>query len=303
MIRHTVKQDDTLLNVLLEVYKGASKQKVKHIMQHSQLTVNGKVITKHQNFELKSADVLTIESLENTLKKVAKPTRSRPIAIYFEDDYYMVGLKPAGILSCGDKTGRTDNSYHKMLESFVTQREGNKTKLWVVHRIDREVEGLLIFAKSEEAQFKLKEVWETVTKKYITLVENKPNPETGTVENWLRDGAKQVVSAFNREMEGSKFAKTEYKYLRAEGKYHVIEVMLHTGRKNQIRVHMQGLGCSIVGDRKYGADSSVMRQIRLAAYFLEFKHPYTGNPVNVKYYPAAIFFKPSANHDEQYKIV
>jgi len=303
MIKYKVKQDSTLLLTLLEVYKGASKQKVKQIIQHSKIIVNGKTASKLPNSELKKDDLLELVKLEKNIKTNVKPTRSKPIAIYYEDQYYLVALKPAGILSCGDKTGRSGNSYHKLLESFISQRDDIKTLLWVVHRIDREVEGLLIFAKSEEYQYKLKENWDEVTKKYLALTEGKPENENGIIESWLRDGEKQYVSSFKKQVEGSKFAKTQYKYLRPEGKYHLLEILLHTGRKNQIRVHLSDARCPIVGDRKYGADKKFVRQIRLSAFYLEFNHPFTNNPVVVKYYPSGWFFKPSEDSDEQYKIL
>jgi 23S rRNA pseudouridine1911/1915/1917 synthase len=123
------------------------------------------------------------------------------------------------------------------------------------------------------------------------------------VENWLRDNPVKYVEAFDFEIPGSKFARTEYTFLRREGDYYLVEIMLDTGRKNQIRVHMSQLGCPIVGDRKYGATSKVIRQVRLAACRLDFIHPVTKKPVHISYTPSRRFFHPAKDTDEKYRII
>jgi len=302
-MRYKLKQNTTLIEAVLEIYKGISKQKAKQIITYYELIKNGIEIDHHPNQLLEKGDVLEINKLEPNKAKNLVPNRNNPIAIHFEDEHLVVALKPAGIISCGSKTDKKDNSFHIVLQEYMQKRDEKKTKLWIVHRLDKEVEGLILFAKSEQIQQLIKDNWQQVTKKYLALTEAKPEPENGIIENWLREVAEQRVVGFNKEVPDSKFAKTEYRYLRAEKGYHLLEVQIFTGRKNQIRVHLAGINCPIVGDRKYGADASVLRQIRLAAYKIEFMHPVTKNKLALEYMPTARFFKPSKTENESYKVM
>ncbi len=302
-MRYTVKKDSTLLEAVLEMHHGISRQKAKQLIGFSSFTIDGKRVKSHPTLTVKLGQVIEAEKRAKVDKGVKVPSRKNPISIYFEDNYFVVGLKPAGILSCHDRAQESTPSFHKYLEAFIHKRDDKKLRLWPVHRLDKEVEGLIIFAKSEEYQQLLKENWQEVEKKYLALVEGKPNSESGVIQSWLREATDQKVYSFKKEVEGSKFAKTEYKYIRQERDYHLIEISLHTGRKNQIRAHLNSIGCPIVGDRRYGADSRVTRQIRLAAYKIEFRHPISEQLISLEYKPTSRFFKPSYSEDENYKII
>lgn len=302
-MKYTVKKDCTLLEAVMEMYHGISKQKAKQMIGFSGFTIDGKRVKNHPTLPVKIGQTIVIEIVAKVDKETKIPNKQSPISIYFEDSYFIIGFKPAGILSCHDRLQKNAPSFHKYLEAFLLNRDEKKLRLWPVHRLDKEVEGLLIFAKSEDYQQVLKNKWQTVSKKYLTLTEGKPVPESGIVETWLKEGQDKKVYSLKKEVEGSKFSKTEYKYIRQEKSYHLIEITLHTGRKNQIRSHMNFLGCPIVGDRRYGADSSVNRQIRLAAYKLEFNHPYTDQLIRLEYKPSNRFFNPSINEDENYRII
>jgi 23S rRNA pseudouridine1911/1915/1917 synthase len=301
-MKYNTKKAATLLDTVLEMYFGVSKQKAKQIITHSEFIVDGKKIDKHPLQIIEAGKTIEIvkESKSNQNKL---PNRNNPVAIYFEDNYFIVALKPAGILSCGDKSNLNNKTFHKLLENFLFGRDEKKKRLWIIHRLDKEVEGLIMFAKNEEMQEVMKENWSTVNKKYLALCENRPKQDSGFLEGWLKEGQHQKVMSFSKEIEGSKFAKTEFQYIRQEKSFHLIELKLHTGRKNQIRVQLSDIGCPIVGDRKYGADDSVKRQVRLAAYYLEFIHPVAEEKIILEYKPISRFFNPSKNEDENYKIV
>ena len=302
-MKYTLKKSSTLLEAVMEIYKGISKQKAKQILGHSDFLLDGKKIKRHAMLKIEAGKVLEIIHHEKNRIQNRIPDKRTPVAIYYEDLYFVIAMKPAGILSCGHKDLPVNNSYHKVLESYLSDRDEKKVRLWVVHRLDREVEGLILFARSEKFQARIKEMWPQVTKKYLALTENKPEPPSGIIENWLIDTSMQKVIASEEQVEGSKFAYSEYKYIKKVKNYHLIEIQLHTGRKNQIRVHMAGINCPIVGDRKYGADASVVRQVRLASCSIEFVHPFTQKQVSVKYSPPARFFNPSQKNDEKYKIL
>ncbi|MFH2140889.1 MAG: RluA family pseudouridine synthase [Bacteroidota bacterium] len=301
-MKYTLKNTLTLLEAVMEAHKGISRQKAKQIISYSSFLVNGKKTDRHAKNTIQAGSILEIipSHMDNDAQKI--PGRKDLITIYFEDNFLIVGLKPAGVLSCGNKEAKINNSYHKWLEAYLSEREQKKIRLWVVHRLDKEVEGLIIFARSEIIQQKFKDIWKGVSKKYIALTENKPDPPEGIIENWLIDTPSQKVYAYDHEVTESKFARTHYSFLRNEDKYSVVEIVLDTGRKNQIRVHMAGINCPIVGDIKYGADTALKRQIRLAAYKLNFIHPVSSQSINLQYKPSVRFFKPSKNQDENYKV-
>jgi 23S rRNA pseudouridine1911/1915/1917 synthase len=302
-MKYTVKKTSTLIDTIMDIYKGISKQKAKQLLNYATITLDGSLIDNYPKKTIEAGQVLELSKDVKTEKRIALPTKNRPVSIYFEDNYYIVGLKPAGILSCHDQKQETTKSYHKVLEAFLFHRDEKKLRLWPVHRLDKEVEGLIIFAKSEEFQELMKDKWKDVSKKYLALTEGKPEPESGILENWLKEGTEQRVFVYQKEIDGSKLAKTEYTWLRKVKNYHLLELSLHTGRKNQIRAHLSSIGCPIAGDRKYGADASVNRQIRLSAYKLEFKHPVNQHQIVLEYVPSERFFNPSKTEDEKYKII
>jgi len=301
-MKYTTKKSATLIETVMEIYHGVSKQKAKQIISHSDFLIEGNKIDKHPKSIIEAGKILEIQkenkSIENKL-----PNRNNPVSIHFEDNYLIVALKPPGILSCGDKSNLNNKTFQKLLENYIFNRDEYKKRLWIIHRLDKEVEGLIMFAKNEEIQIEIKENWNRVEKRYLALCENRPKQDEGFIESWLKEGQHQKVLSYPKEIEGSKYAKTTYQYLRKEKAYHLLELLLHTGRKNQIRVQLESIGCPIVGDRKYGADDSVKRQVRLAAYKLEFQHPVTDEKIRLEYKPISRFFNPSKNEDEDYKIV
>jgi len=296
----TVQTDTTALEFILALNKGMSKQKAKDLLKNSHFTCDGVAakllpstpLAQGQSIEIFKGRAVTVANVH--------PSRSGPVVIKHEDESLLIAVKPAGVLSCNDRT-QPGVAFTKVLQDYLTTRERRKIYVWIVHRLDREVEGLLLFAKTEEIQQRLKDDWKQTKKQYLALVEGKPNPPSGTIESWLRDTPSHKVEVHKVEVEGSVFAKTEYKTLKSIGAYRLLEITLHTGKKNQIRAHLESIGCPIVGDRKYGADDSVVRQVRLVASSLEFVHPVSGKVIAVRYEPKASFYAPSKRQDERYK--
>ncbi len=303
MMKYKVKKTANLLETIMELYHGVSRQKAKQIITNSLFTKNGQPLANHPKEVLEAGDLLEVLKPDNQVKKVTLPKRSQPFALYFEDEHLVVGIKPAGILSVADQNHPKEKSYHKMLEQYLANRDEEKTRLWVVHRMDRELEGLMLFAKSENIQQKMVENWSKTTIKLTALTEGRPEENKGTIENWLLESDLRTLVPASKDHPEAHRAKTAWQYIRPEGANHVLEVQVIEGRNKQIRAHLSGLGCPIVGDRKYGADGGVLRQIRLSANRMEFDHPTSGKRTTLSYQPAKFFFAPTGGANEQYKIM
>ncbi|MBL7139145.1 MAG: RluA family pseudouridine synthase [Bacteroidales bacterium] len=264
----------TLSELLLKEFRHASRTTVKKMIAHGNVKVNGRMNTN-------PATRVTPEDTVEYTKQVINLNRMKPpYSIIFEDDYLLVAEKPAGLLTVGDR-GQGGTSFYKELLEYVKENTEGKERLYVVHRLDREVSGLLVFAKTEKIQQQLKNDWNHTRKLYYALVEGFPEKEKGTIRSWLEEGKEQKVFS-GRESEHSKLAITHYRIMDKSPDYTLLEVELETGRKHQIRAHLSEMGCPVVGDRKYGADDRFERRIRLHAYYLSIKHPITGAPLEFK---------------------
>jgi len=295
-MKFTVKTSETLFEALQAMYPQSSKQSLRKMIQHSKISCNGEPLQLPKD-PVKPGDLIIMEARP---EKEIWQIYGHKIEILFRDEYLLIAHKPAGILTSGESTAKSP-TFHKMLETALNEDAKYRQRLFIVHRLDREVAGLVVFALSDDVKEKLKENWPEVKKTYLCLTRSKPEKPIGTVRSWLKDGAKQKVFYYNHEIPDSKFAVTNYRFVKTIGKYHLFEVNLETGRKNQIRVHMAEIGCPIVGDWKYGADKSVERQIRLLAWKIEFLHPVTGDHISVEAPVIRRFYYPSEKENEKYK--
>jgi 23S rRNA pseudouridine1911/1915/1917 synthase len=267
-------KEDTLINLLHEEFKTSSRTRIKKMILNGNVSVNGKVIT-NPILRIGHRDVI-----EYTKYRAPFNTQDAPFPVLYEDEDLIVVVKPAGLLTYGEK-GTTGTSLYRMMNDFLRDRSKGKEKIFVCHRLDREVSGILVFAKSEEIQDKIKEKWKETEKRYYALVEGKPPEKEGTVESWLKENKAQKVYTA-REAPDAKFAVSHYKIIKELPEHTLVEVRIDTGRKHQIRVHLSDLGCSIVGDWKYGASRKVQGHIRLHAFYFAMKHPVSGKPLEFK---------------------
>jgi len=273
MIIH-VSAPMTLSELLLNEFRDASKTTVKKIIAHGNVKVNGKMNTNP------AAKVNPGDAVEYIKQVVHRSKINPPYPVAYEDNYLLVAEKPAGLLTVGER-GLGGTSFYKELLEYVKENSDGKERLYVVHRLDREVSGLLVFAKTEELQQKLKNDWQNTRKLYYALVEGSPEENKGTIRSWLVQGNNQKMFS-GRVSENAKLAVTHYKVMDRSPDYTLLEVELETGRKNQIRVHLSEMDCPVVGDRKYGADDRFERRIRLHAYYLAINHPATGEALEFK---------------------
>jgi 23S rRNA pseudouridine1911/1915/1917 synthase len=202
---------------------------------------------------------------------------AKTIEILYEDNHIIAVNKPAGVLVQGDKTG--DQTLADLVKDYikVTKDKPGDVYLGIVHRLDRPVSGVVLFAKTSKALIRLNKMFaERETKKiYWAVVTKRPQEESGKLVHWLRkDEEKNRSKAFANEAKHTKYAELNYKMLRGSDRYTLLEVYPKTGRHHQIRVQLSKMGCAIKGDLKYGAPrNNEDASIHLHARRLEFEHP------------------------------
>ena len=268
----TVERESRTLDFLLENVKGKSRNAVKNLLTHRQVLVDGAVVTRHDTPLLPGQRVVI-------LPPGAPAPADLPFPICYEDDWLLAIEKPAGLLAVASDAERQRTAYRMVLEHQRAKDEG--AQLYVVHRLDQDTSGLLLFAKSREIREQLQKDWETAVQErvYAAVVSGAPKEREGVVRSFLKETKTHLVYSTNDPR--GKEAITEYQVKKSANGYSLLELYLHTGRKNQIRVHMKDLGCPVVGDRKYGGEKSPIGRLCLHAGRLTFTHPVTGETVSL----------------------
>jgi 23S rRNA pseudouridine1911/1915/1917 synthase len=184
--------------------------------------------------------------------------------------------KPTGLLSMGSAHEKEKTAHRILNEHLRTLTKSRLQQIFIVHRLDRETSGLMIFARSEAAQAALQRDWKQVTKRYLAVVEGVPDPAHGT----LRDNLAETTSLMvHRVAQGGELAITHYRVIGRYGDKALLELTLETGRKHQIRVQLAFLGHPVIGDRKYGKRTDLARRLALHSCELRFRHPVSGTPM------------------------
>ncbi|MBE0504340.1 MAG: RNA pseudouridine synthase [Desulfuromonadales bacterium] len=198
------------------------------------------------------------------------------MTILHEDKEIIVVVKPAGLLTVGTERDKTRTA-HYLLNDYVRKGDPkSRNRVYVVHRLDQDTSGILLFAKSEAAKIFLQENWENTEKYYLAIVHGRLTPQEGVISSYLSENAAQRVYSTPDPAKG-KLAHTEYKVLQEGRKgFSLVEIHLLTGRKHQIRVHFAEKGHPLVGDRKYNNHAPVANRLALHARSLAFTHPFNG---------------------------
>jgi 23S rRNA pseudouridine1911/1915/1917 synthase len=273
--RFTVSSRCELLPYLLRLPLGLSRKQAKDLLRFRAVTVARMTTVRHDT-QLEPGDVVTIAAG----KQVPAPSLDRHgLKIVYLDEDLVIVDKSAGLLSMGSD-GEKERTAHRILNEHLKALTGSDSQqAFIVHRLDRETSGLMMFARSRAIQAALQENWKTVTKKYLAVVEGLPAKAEGT----LRDNLVESKSfRMHRVDRGGAVAITHYRVLRKGRENCLLELTLETGRKNQIRVQMAGLGHPVVGDRKYGATTDPARRLALHSCELNFRHPVSGAPMNFR---------------------
>jgi len=273
-VRHFTVTDKILLqDFLFATLKDLKKTKIKQILKFGSVHVNGREVTWYQH-PLKPGDKVEILGKERAAAERSKTELG--IKIHFEDKDILVAEKPPGLLTMGTEREKEATLYFMLNDYERSKTKDESGRVYIVHRLDRDASGLIVFAKNDATKRALQGHWELATKKYYAITEGTPKEKEGTVENFLREDNFKRVFSTSKDHPDAMHAVTHYRVLRENGGYALVEVKLETGRKNQIRVHLASLGCPIMGDEKYGAKSDPFRRLALHACFLSFPHPATG---------------------------
>lgn len=262
-----VRKPALLMDFLLKEMAGISRNKVKDILTGHGVTVDKKLVTQY-NFMLEPNMVVRVSK-----HKRSTELNNKYVKIVYEDKDIIVIEKNTGILSLAATT--QSFSVKTILDEYFKRRHF-KCTAHIVHRLDRDTSGLMIYAKTIEAQQILEENWQNIVtdRRYVAVVCGKMEKEGGTVSSWLKDN-KAFITYSSPTDNGGKYAVTHYHTLKTSDDFSLVELKLETGRKNQIRVHMKDLGHPVAGDVKYGNGRNPIGRLALHAYRLNFYHPIT----------------------------
>lgn len=265
--------DAQLLEWLLVMLAPMNRTRVKQVLRSGRVHINGTSVTRHDH-TLRAGDKVAIS------RDAPLPApEASGLAIVYEDAHIIVIDKPTGLLAVATASEKTDTAFVRLSEYLAAHNAGRP---FVVHRLDRETSGLLLFARSAEVRDQLQANWEEVTKTYLAVVEGTPRPAEGVIENYLTEGRDLRVRASKHPGPEAKRAVSRYKVRTSRAGFSLVEVTLETGRKHQIRVHMAGLGCPVAGDKMYGATANPTKRLCLHAWRLAFDHPVTALPVELE---------------------
>lgn len=284
---YSVEETIDLLPFLLKMITNKSRNSIKSLLTREQVQVDGKVITQH-NHPLLPGQTVQIQSNKESLKRTALTG----VTILHEDDDILVINKEAGILSVAANQPEEMTAYRQLTQ--YVKEENRKNRVFIVHRLDRDTSGVMVYAKTEAVKQTLQNNWKEVVeeRKYTALVEGVVSEEEATISSWLTESKSMRVYS-NPTDNGGKHAVTHYKKIQGNHHYSLLEVQLETGRKNQIRVHMQEIGHPVVGDKKYGATNNPLNRLGLHASTLSFLHPRTGKLVQYTALAPTVFYSKS----------
>jgi 23S rRNA pseudouridine1911/1915/1917 synthase len=265
----TVEKKDTLLACLLISLPHKSRNLLKAVLRDGQVTVDGTPISQFDH-GLRSG-----QRIEVRWDKKTPQQQPHGLNIVYEDQELIVINKPAGLLTIATDKEKRKTAY-AVLSNYVKQ-EDPENKIFVIHRLDRETSGLLMFAKNETIKIQIQENWSTTIEQrtYIGVVEGEVQQQEGTILSWLKESKAFIVYSSQNPQHGQK-AVTHYKKIKGNTTFSLLQINLETGRKHQIRVHMQDIQHPIIGDSKYGSTQSPIRRMGLHAQVLAFTHPKTG---------------------------
>ena len=267
----TVDEPAELLPFLFAAWPLAKKKQVRSWLKHQAVMVNGRISSQF-NHPLKPGDVVAIRA-----DRYAPPETvlASGIKVFFEDASLLVIEKPANLLSIASEAEQEKTAYFQLTDYLRRGNPNIRERVWIVHRLDRETSGLMVFAKTAAAKATLQGSWESAEKRYLAVVEGNLPKGEGVFESYLDETSPFKVFSVPRTAT-TRHAVTHYKVLKQGKGRSLVELTLKTGRRHQIRVHLKDAGCPVVGDEKYGAKTNPAKRLGLHSCALRIPHPVTG---------------------------
>jgi len=267
---YAVAEESNLIDFLLHTLP-MSANKVKDTLKGRGIKVDGRTVTRH-DYALKPGMKVSVSR-----SKRQDMFKSRFVKVVYEDRWLVVVEKNIGILSMA--AGHSSLNVKSVLDDYF-QRTRQKCRAHVVHRLDRDTSGLMVYAKDIDTEQMFEHDWHEIVydRRYVAVVSGEMEDDEGTVANWLKDN-KAYVTYSSPVDNGGKYAVTHFHTLSRTVRHSLVEFKLDTGRKNQIRVHTADMGHPVCGDPKYGNGDDPIHRLCLHAYRLCFTHPRTGEPM------------------------
>ncbi|MBQ4296042.1 MAG: RluA family pseudouridine synthase [Prevotella sp.] len=264
---YVVDHEAPLLEYLLQTLQGQSRSKTKATLQGRGVLVDGKCVTQF-DFPLQPGMKVSVSK-----SKRNNQFTSRYVSIVYEDKYLIVVDKAPGILSMA--AGHSSLNVKSVLDDYFAKSK-QRCHAHVVHRLDRDTSGLLVYAKDMETEQTLEHNWHDIVydRRYVAVLSGEMEEDGGTIANWLKDN-KAYVTYSSPVDNGGKYAVTHFHTLARTTEHSLVEFKLETGRKNQIRVHAADMGHPVCGDKKYGNGDDPVHRLCLHACLLCFYHPVT----------------------------
>ena len=283
LLTFKVAKDAVLIEFVMEKMYGISRNRAKALITNRVVLVNN-AITTHPLAELKAGQVVQIDRSKRKMS-----FHSNELDIVYEDPYLLIIDKHPGLLSMSNNSRQ--QTVQTVLNRYLEKGGGRNTS-HLVHRLDRDTSGLMVYAKDVQTQQTLINGWQQLVtdRRYIALVEGELENSRGRIQSWLTED-KRFITHSSPVDNGGKLAVTHYEVMASSNGYSLVECELETGRKNQIRVHMADLGHPVVGDHKYGSENDPIRRLGLHAYMLCFVHPVTGKHMRFETPVPALFEK------------
>ena len=275
MKEYIVEEKMILIDYLRKTFTKLSKNNIKSLLTKEMVLVNDSVQTRY-DFELSKGDKVVIRET-----KIKGTKFKKDINIIYEDEDIIAINKPSGLLTIANNKEKELTLYHFVMEYLKKKDKHNK--VFIIHRLDKETSGIVIFAKNQKAKNLFQNNWDKNIKGryYYAIVEGKLKEKEGTFKSYLTENSEYMVYSTNNKKEG-KLAITNYKVIKENNNYSLLDINLLTGRKNQIRVHLKENGNIIVGDKKYGSNNNSINRMALHAYKLELIDPRNNKILKLK---------------------
>lgn len=264
---YKVKEEIGLLDFLLKTLTNQSRNNIKSLLKNHQVAVDGAPISQF-DFKLSKDDIVIVSKNRINKRNVTK----KEVNIIYEDNEFIVIDKPSGLLSVASDKEKGKTAYRLVTDYLQSLDKHNR--VYVVHRIDEDTSGVLMFAKNEKIRDILQAKWQEIVKarRYYAVVEGNMKFKEETLTNYLKENKNNMMYVTDDKRNG-KLCKTTYKVIKENKDYSLLDINIDSGRKNQIRVQLGHIGHFILGDDKYGEPSNPISRLALHAYELEFIHP------------------------------